>query len=192
MTTTKADKTLDGVRLRQNQTVPTLNTATSATLVHYPVLMELTFYCASDPAVRFSDARNKGIEVVRSLLEELERRGVKVRTIDPRTLSSEQLLDAYAQATIPAICKKYDVKRIFGMKQHSACWFGCQVPALLVKETPDDIGDTYPHNTAENVLVTIHEFVTGALAALPPSGAGNDKYRTLPSSNAWSPRYRTS
>jgi len=72
--------------------------------------MELTFYCASDPAVRFKDARNRGIEVVRSLLEEFERRGVKVRRIEPRTLSSEQLLDAYAQAMIPAICKKYAVK----------------------------------------------------------------------------------
>jgi hypothetical protein len=192
MTMTKGDKTPDSVRLRRNQTEHTLDTGTSGTLVRSPLLMELTFYCASDPAVRFNDARNRGIEVVRSLLEELERRGVKLRRIEPHTLSSEQLLDAYAQATIPAICKKYEVKRMFGTNQHSACWFGCQVPALLVKQTPDDIGDTYPHSTAENVVVTIHEFVTGALAALRPSGAGNDKYRTLPSSDAWSLRYRSS
>lgn len=139
-------------------------------LVRYRAVMELTFYCTSDPTVRFQDARNKGIEVVRSLLEELERRGVKVRTIDPRTLSSEQLLDAYAQARVPAICKKYDVKKVFGTSQHSTCWFGCQVPALLVKQTPDDIGDTYPHSTGENVVVTIYEFVTGVLAALRAEG----------------------
>jgi hypothetical protein len=173
MAVTKGDKTPDGVHLLQNQAEQTLNTATPARLVHYPVPMELTFYCASDPTVRFNDVQNRGIEVVRGLLEKLERRGVKVRTIDPRTLSSEQLLDAYAQATIPAICKKYDVKTMFGTQQHSACWFGCQVPALLLKQTSDDIGDTYPHRTAENVVVTICEFVTGALAALQSSGAGN-------------------
>ena len=73
--------------------------------MRHPLLMELTFYCASDPAVRFNDARNRGIEVVRSLLEKLERRVVKVRTIEPSTLSLEHFLDAYAQATDPAICK---------------------------------------------------------------------------------------
>jgi hypothetical protein len=188
MMVTKRDKAPDLADLRQKETEHTLDTGTPGTLVSYPLLMELTFYCASDPAVRFKDARNRGIEVVRSLLEELERRGVKVRRIETRMLSSEQLLDAYAQATIPAICKKYQVKKIFGTNQRSACWFGCEVPALLVKQTLDDIGDTYPHSTAENVVVTIHEFVTGALAAIRQSGAGNDKYRTPPFSNVRSLR----
>jgi hypothetical protein len=192
MKVTKRDRKQDSVHPPQDHTEHVLDTGTPGMLVHYPLLMELTFYCASDPAVRFNDARNRGIEVVRSLLEELERRGVKVRRIEPSTLSSEQLLDAYAQATIPAICKKYEVKRIFGTNQRSACWFGCEVPALLVKQTPDDIGDTYPHSTAENVVVTIHEFVTGALAAIRQSEAGNDKYRTLPISNARSLRYQSS
>lgn len=176
MTVTKGNKTQGSVHLRQDHTEHSLDTGTPDTLVRYPLLMELTFYCASDPALRFKDARNRGIEVVRGLLEELEGRGVKVRRIEPRTLSSEQLLDAYAQATIPAICKKYEVKSMFGTNQRSACWFGCEVPALLVKQTPDDIGDTYPHSTEENVVVTIHEFVTGVLVAVRQSGVGNDKY----------------
>jgi hypothetical protein len=192
MTVTKADDIRDGVCPREDRTLQTLKIGPSEMLVRYPLLMELTFYCASDPAVRFSDARNRGIEVVRSLLEELERRGVKVRTVDPRTLSSEQLLDAYAQAMIPAICRKYEVKRMFGTKQHSACWFGYQVPALLVQQTADDIYDTYPHNTPENVVVTIHDFVTGVIATSVQNAAGNDKYRIRPGSNAWSLRYRPS
>lgn len=43
---------------------------------------------------------------------------------------------------------------------------GLQVPALVVKETPDAVGDTYPHRKSGNMVVTIHQFFTGALAAL--------------------------
>jgi hypothetical protein len=128
--------------------------------------MELTFYCTSDPAIPFRDERNTGIEGVPTLLEEFERRGVELRKIDPSTLNAEQLFEEYAKATIPAIYKKYEVKRMFGTNRHSACWFGCEVPALLVKETPEAVGDTYPHRESGNVVVTIHEFLTGALARL--------------------------
>jgi hypothetical protein len=186
----KGDKTGDSVRPRQNQTEPGLDTGASGTLTEYPFPMELTFYRAADSALRFGDERNRGIEVVRGLLEELERGGVRVRRVDPRTLTSQQLLDAYAQATIPAICKKYDVKSIFGTSSQLACWFGCQVPVLLVEPTRDDVGDTYPHCTADNVIVTIHQFVTETLAAMRASRARKDKYRVPPSSNAWASRLR--
>jgi len=134
--------------------------------------MELTFYCVSEPTIPFRDERNNGIEAVPMLLQELEGRGVKVRKIEPRTLSAVELWDAYARATIPAIYKKYEVKRVFGTNRHSACWFGCEVPALLVKETPDAVGDTYPHRESGNVVVTIHQFLTGALAARGAPSAG--------------------
>jgi hypothetical protein len=188
----KGDKTGGSVRPRQNQAGNGLDTGAPGTLAERPFPMELTFYSTSDPALRFGDERNRGIEVVRGLLEELERGGVKVRRIDPRTLTPQQLLDAYAQATIPAICKKYDVKSIFGTSNQLACWFGCQVPALLVEQTRDDVGDTYPHCTADNVVVTIHQFVSETLSAMRASRARNDQYRVPPSSNAWASRLRLS
>lgn len=131
--------------------------------------MELTFYCASDPSIHFRDERNTGIEGVPTLLEEFERRGVKLRKVDPNTLNAEQIFEEYAKATIPAIYKKYEVKRMFGTNRHSACWFGRQVPALVVKQAADSVGDTYPHRESGNLVVTIHQFLTGALAALAPT-----------------------
>ena len=89
-----------------------------------------------------------------------------MRRVDPLELSAERRFEEYSKATIPAVYKKYEVKRIFGTNRHSACWFGLQVPALVVKETPDSVGDTYPHRKSGNTVVTIHEFLTTALAAL--------------------------
>ena len=89
-----------------------------------------------------------------------------MRRVDPLELSAERRFEEYGKATIPAVYKKYEVKRIFGTNRHSACWFGLQVPALVVKETPDSVGDTYPHRESGNTVVTIHEFLTTALAAL--------------------------
>jgi len=48
-------------------------------------------------------------------------------------------------------------------------WFGRQVPALVVKQAADSVGDTYPHRESGNLVVTIHQFLTGALAALAPT-----------------------
>jgi hypothetical protein len=128
-------------------------------------LMELTFYDTTDPTLRFQDERNNGIDAVPALLQKLERRGVNVRRIDPRPLTGEQRFHEYTKAIIPAVYKKYEVKRIFGTNRHSACWFGVQVPALLVKHD-DEVGDTYPHRKSGNIVVTIHEFLTSTLGVL--------------------------
>jgi hypothetical protein len=95
--------------------------------------MELTLLYPSDPAIIFQDDRNKGIEAVPGLLQELERRGAIVNKIDSSTLSNDQRIHEYSKAIIPAVYKKYEVKRIFGTNRHSACWFGVQVPV----STPD-------------------------------------------------------
>jgi len=128
-------------------------------------LYGVIFYCSSDLAVPFHDERNRGIEAVPSLLEELSRRGARVRRIDPCSLTAERRFAEYSKATIPAVHKKYEVKRIFGTNRHSACWFGVQVPALIVKRHAEDlVGDTYPHREAPNFVITIHDFLTNALA----------------------------
>jgi hypothetical protein len=131
--------------------------------------MELTLYFPSDPTVLFQDERNRGIEAIPALLEQLERIGATVRRVDLRPVSAEQRFHEYAKATIPAVHKKYEVKRIFGTARHSACWFGIQVPALVVKETVDAVGDTYPHRKSGSTIVTIHQFLTAAVAALKQS-----------------------
>lgn len=127
--------------------------------------MELIFIYPPNLAMVFQDERNKGIEVVPVLLSELERKGAKIHRIDPSTLTQDQRIHEYSRAIVPAVYKKYEVKRIFGTNRHSACWFGVQVPALIVKRGAEDIvGDTYPHRERSNSLVTIHDFLTSALA----------------------------
>jgi len=128
--------------------------------------MELMFYFPSDPTVIFQDERNRGIEALPDLLTEIERFGARVLRVDLSSLSAEQRFHEYVKATIPAIHKRYEVKRMFGTARHSACWFGIQVPALLVKETVDAVGDTYPHRKSRNNVVTIHQFLTSAVVAL--------------------------
>lgn len=129
--------------------------------------MELTFYYPASREIVFQDDRNKGIEAVPALLAELERRGAKVDRINPSTLTQDQRIHEYSKAIVPAVYKKYEVKRIFGTNRHSACWFGVQVPALIVKRDADDIvGDTFPHRERSNSVVTIHDFLTSALADL--------------------------
>jgi len=128
--------------------------------------MEMIFYCPSDLKIVFQDERNNGLEAIPTLLWEFERRGVKVRRIDLAAWSTEQRFAEYTNATIPAIYKKYEVKRIFGTNRRSACWFGLQVPALVVKESDDAVGDTYPHRGSGNTVVTIYQFLTTALASM--------------------------
>ena len=127
--------------------------------------MELTLYFPTDATTLFQDERNRGIDAVPRLVEQIERFGAKVHRVDLRPLSAEQRFHEYAKAIIPAIHKKYEVKRIFGTNRHSACWFGLEVPALLVKETLDAVGDTYPHRRAGSTVVTIHQFLTAAITA---------------------------
>ena len=131
--------------------------------------MELTLYFPSDPTVLFQDERNRGIEAIPALLKQIERFGARVLQVDLCSRSAEQRFQEYAKAIIPAVHKKYEVKRIFGTARHSACWFGIQVPALVVKETVDAVGDTYPHRKSGNTIVTIHQFLTAAVAALKQS-----------------------
>jgi hypothetical protein len=132
--------------------------------------MELTLYFPRDQALLFHDERNRGIEEVPALVAQLERRGATVLRVDPSALSAEHRFREYSKATIPAVYKKYEVKRIFGTNRHSACWFGIQVPALVVKGREDAVGDTYPHRGPGNTVVTIHQFLTAALTAMDNGG----------------------
>jgi hypothetical protein len=68
----------------------------------------------SDPTVLFQDERNQGIEAIPDLLTQIERFGAGVLQADLCSLSAEHRFHEYVNATIPAIHKKYEVKRIFG------------------------------------------------------------------------------
>jgi hypothetical protein len=64
---------------------------------------------------------------------------------------------------LPAVYKHYEVKRMLGTNRHSGCFFGAEVPALVVTDG-DSVGDTYPHRKG-NQIVTIRDFLTSLLAS---------------------------
>lgn len=108
---------------------------------------------------------NESIEAVPHLLEELRARGCDVEFVDTANMTEKQRFECYLRVTLPAVYKRYEVKKVLGTNRHSACWFGAEVPALFVTNT-DSVGDTYPHRKG-NRITTIHNFLVG----LPTGGA---------------------
>ncbi len=133
--------------------------------------MELTFFYPSDPAiVLYQHPQNRGIDAVPALLEEFQRRGVTVQRIDLTPMTEQERFHEYSRACTPAVCKRYEVKRMFGTNRQSALFFGLQVPALIVKQPDDPHGDTYPHRERPNTIVTIYDFLSNALANFTSEG----------------------
>jgi hypothetical protein len=125
--------------------------------------MEFTYYASSDPKQQpFAGEINEGIDLVPQLLKRLEGKGHTLTLTDTSTLNDENRIKSYVRATMPAVYKHYEVKRMFGTNRHSACFFGAQVPALLVVDG-DSVGDTYPHRKGKAVK-TIHSFLMDLLA----------------------------
>lgn len=107
---------------------------------------------------------NEGIKEVVDLLEEARRRGVEVEIVDARTLSQEDLTEAYGHAVIPSVWNRVGIRRVFGTRRSSAAFFGRGVPALLVYEGGSEYpSDVYPHRDGNNVT-TIREFLVRLLA----------------------------
>jgi hypothetical protein len=136
--------------------------------------MRLIYFWSSD-ATRspFPGERNDGIQAVPSLLKRLEALGHEIKSIDTSSLSEKERFEYYSRATSPAVYKHYGIKKIFGTNRRSACWFGAEVPALLVTAT-DPVGDTFPHRVG-NRFVTIEEFLKGILVIPEPHKKGKLK-----------------
>lgn len=126
--------------------------------------MKVSYFWSSDERRRpIPGDRNDGIETVRALLDRLVRRGVEVELVDTAQATDKERFAMYTRAALPAVYRHYEVKRMFGTNRHSGCFFGAEVPALLVTDE-DSVGDTYPHRKG-NRIATIHGFLTGLLAA---------------------------
>jgi hypothetical protein len=127
--------------------------------------MKLVYFSSSDLDRKpFSGERNEGIEAVPGLLKQLEAMCVDVEFVDVSNLTDSERFKAYMRVIWPAVHKHYEIKKMFGTNRHSACWFGAEVPALLVIDA-DPVGDTYPHRKG-NRITTIHDFLNGLLATL--------------------------
>ncbi len=120
------------------------------------VILKLYYSNATKP---LSDSANDGFEKALELLRQLQNENVTCEVVDTTRLSEEELYKAYAKAWLPSVSKKYGIRRVFGTRRRSGCFFGREVPALVVyeddKENPVDI---YPREELGRT-VTIKEFL---------------------------------
>lgn len=118
---------------------------------------------------------NEGLDraEIEDLLKELEKLGVSWEVIETSRMSDDDLLKLYSEAIVPAVQKKYPIRKIFGTNRNSRVNFGKGVPALLVYEPGSDYPvDVYPHGTGRNI-VTIRTFLESLIQQLkrPPMAA---------------------
>lgn len=125
--------------------------------------LHLAYFYSSDLRRKpFSNDRNEGIEAVPPLLRQLQASRYPVEFVDTSNLSENDRYQSYMRVTPPATYKHYEIRAMFGTNEHSACWFGAEVPALLVTDA-GAVGDTYPHRKG-NHIATIHDFLTALIA----------------------------
>jgi len=110
-----------------------------------------------------NDPANQGFSEAMDLLAVLESQGIHCDRIDTVRLPNEKVYEAYADAWTPSVSRKFAIRRVFGTRRRSGCYFGREVPALLVYEDSNgDPIDVYPHEKLGRT-VTIKDFLKGLL-----------------------------
>lgn len=86
------------------------------------------------------------------LLEQAEKGRIECKKVDTSKLAIEELSQAYFKAVVPSVHKKFRIRKVFGTRKNSGCFFGKQVPALLVFEDKTYPEDVYPHEEHGRVI----------------------------------------
>jgi hypothetical protein len=119
--------------------------------------MKLLYYFSSKRQPIAID-RNEGVDDVPKLLKRLDAKGHRVEMKDTAAMTEQQRNKAYISAIVPAVYRHYELRKMFGSNRISGCFFGAEVPALLVTDG-DSVGDTYPHRK-EDRISTIRSFLS--------------------------------
>jgi hypothetical protein len=119
--------------------------------------MKLVYYFSSERQPIAID-RNEGVIDVPKLLKRLDAKGHRVEMKDTAAMTEQQRNKAYISAIVPAVYRHYELRKIFGSNRISGCFFGAEVPALLVTDG-DSVGDTYPHRKGDRIS-TIRSFLS--------------------------------
>jgi hypothetical protein len=122
--------------------------------------MNLVYYFSSQ-SQPFEIDRNEGIADIPKLLKRLDTKGHRVEIRDTAAMTAAQRTKAYISAILPAIYRHYELRKMFGSNRISACWFGAEVPALVVTNS-DATGDTYPHRKGDRIT-TIQSYLAELL-----------------------------
>jgi hypothetical protein len=105
------------------------------------------------------DPANHGFSEAMDYLALARSQGIVCEKVDTSELPNNKVYEAYADAWRPSISRKLAIRRVFGTRRRSGCFFGREVPALLVyDENGDHPIDVYPHEELGRI-VTIREYV---------------------------------
>jgi hypothetical protein len=122
------------------------------------VVVKLRLYYSS-VTKPLSDPANDGFGRALEFLRRLEGEGFLCEIVDTIGLSEDVVYKAYADAWLPSVSKKLGIRRVFGTRRRSGCFFGREVPALLVYEDDDELPvDVYPREELGRI-VPITEFL---------------------------------
>ncbi len=121
--------------------------------------MKLRLYLSTNEKVFPSDRANQGFDEALELLAFLKDKGLDYERIDTSQLSDKEIQEAYMEAIYPSVRRKFGIRRIFGSRRRSGCFFGKGVPALFVygDDSRHPI-DVYPHEELGHVI-TVQEFL---------------------------------
>lgn len=115
-----------------------------------------------------ASAENDGFDLreMHAIRQRLEEIGVPWKTLDARTISTGELENLYLEATVPTARRKYQIRQVFGSKRRAGCFFGREVPALLVYEPGKPYPlDVLPHRRGTRT-VTIRAFLDDLVKTL--------------------------
>ena len=134
--------------------------------------MKLRLYLNTNEKSFLSNRANQGFDQAVELLAFLKDKGFDYKRIDTSQLSDKDIQETYMDAIYPSVRQKFGIRRIFGSRRRSGCFFGKGVPALFVYE--DDSGyptDVYPHEELGRVI-TIKEFLETLIEKEPTASFG--------------------
>ena len=149
--------------------------------------MRLRLYLSTNEKVSPSNQANQGFDEALELLAFLKDKGFDCESIDTSQLSDRDIQEAYMEAIYPSVRQKFGIRRIFGTRRRSGCFFGKGVPALFAYE--DDSRhpiDVYPHGELGRVI-PIKEFLESLIEKEHAASVGASRLLSLSSESPATP-----
>lgn len=122
--------------------------------------MRYRLFFDPDITLIFDRPHNTGVREALVQVSELQRAGAPLEIVNTARMTAKGLQQAYIEAMVPSVYRKYRIRRVFGTNRRSGTFFGRQVPALLITDpTHETPGDVFPHEEQSGRIVTISDFL---------------------------------
>jgi len=128
------------------------------------------YYSSLDTPLDLPANQGFDLDQILRLLNSLRSKGVGYETIDSVAVTKEQISEAYLNAMVPSVYKKYRVRKVFGTRRRSGWLFGKGVPSLLVYEEGGKYPtEVFPREEQNGKMVTIRDYLENLLSSIDRS-----------------------